>query len=86
MHPLLLSGLNHVCVGILVKPNKDDIVRPVATYASETWTFTKADKRALGLFERSSGVLLSCAQDKGQWRTYIYKLYEPDLVKYIEIN
>jgi hypothetical protein len=28
------------------------LVRPVATCASETWTLTKADERALGLFER----------------------------------
>jgi hypothetical protein len=27
--------------------------RPAATYASETWTLTKADGRALGLFERN---------------------------------
>jgi hypothetical protein len=28
------------------------LVRPVVTYASETWTLTKTDKRVLGLFER----------------------------------
>jgi hypothetical protein len=28
------------------------LVRPVATYASETWTLTNADERALGPFER----------------------------------
>jgi hypothetical protein len=27
------------------------LVKPVATYASETWTFTKADERVLGIFE-----------------------------------
>jgi hypothetical protein len=68
------------------------LVRPVATYASETWTLTKADERALGLFERKIlGSIFGAVQDKGQWRRRynfeLYKLYdEPDLVKYIKIN
>jgi hypothetical protein len=42
------------------------VVRPVATYASETWTLKKADENALGLFDRKilrsiSGAVL----DKG---------------------
>jgi hypothetical protein len=28
------------------------LVRPVATYASEIWTLSKADEGTLGLFER----------------------------------
>jgi hypothetical protein len=45
------------------------VVRPVATYASETWTLTKADERALGLFERKVlRSILGAVQDKGQWR------------------
>jgi hypothetical protein len=70
------------------------VVRPVATYASETWTLTKvkAEERALGLFERKIlGSIFGAVQDKGQWRRRhnfeLYKLYdEPDLVKYIKLN
>jgi hypothetical protein len=71
---------------------KKVLVRLVATYASETWTLTKADKRALGLFERKILRSISGAvQDKELWRTRynfeLYKLYgEPDFVKYININ
>jgi hypothetical protein len=68
------------------------LVRPVATYASETRTLTKAYETALGLFEKK--ILKStfgAVQDKGQWRRRynfeLYKLYdETDLVKYININ
>jgi hypothetical protein len=57
-----------------------------------TWTLTKADERALGLFERKIlGSLFGAVRDEGQWRRRynfeLYKLYdEPDLVKYIQIN
>jgi tRNA splicing ligase len=45
------------------------LVRPVATYTSETWTLTKADERAVGLFERKIlRSIFGAAQDKGQWR------------------
>jgi hypothetical protein len=45
------------------------VARPVSTYASETWTLTKADERALGLFERKVlRSILGAVQDKGQWR------------------
>jgi hypothetical protein len=33
----------------------------MANYASETWTLTKADERALGLLERT-------VLDEGKWR------------------
>jgi hypothetical protein len=62
----------------------------VAIYASETWTLTKTDERALGLFERKVlRCIFGAVQDKGQWiRTYNFELYilcdEPDLVKYIK--
>jgi hypothetical protein len=68
------------------------LVRQVATYASETWTLTKADERALGLFERKiHRSVFGAVRDKGQWRRRynfeFYKLYdEPDLVKYINID
>jgi hypothetical protein len=66
------------------------LLRPVATYASETWTLTKADERALGLFEiKILRSILGVVQDKGQWRRrYNCELYtlndEPHLVKYIK--
>jgi hypothetical protein len=68
------------------------LVRPVATYASETWTLTKADDRALGLFGRKIlRSVFGTVQDKGQWRRRynfeLYKLYdESDLAKCIKIN
>jgi hypothetical protein len=67
-------------------------VRPIATHASEIWTLTRADERALGLFERKIlGNISGAVQDKGQWRRrYNFELYilfyEPDLVKYIKIS
>jgi hypothetical protein len=57
-----------------------------------TWTLTKADERALGLFERKIlRSIFGAVQNKEQWRRRynfeLYKLYdEPDLVKYIKIN
>jgi hypothetical protein len=68
------------------------LVRPAATYASETWTLTKADGRALGLLEKKIlRSIFPALQDIGQWRRrynfQLYKLYdESDLVKYIKIN
>jgi hypothetical protein len=61
-------------------------VRPVFTYASETWVLFKVDGRSLGLFERR---VLRCIFEavhvKGAWRkSYNYKLYklfnEPDII------
>jgi hypothetical protein len=43
------------------------LIRPVATYASETWTLTMADERALGLFGRKIlGSVFGAVRDKGQ--------------------
>jgi hypothetical protein len=66
------------------------LVRPVARYASKTWTLTKADERAIGLFERKIlKSVFGALQDKGQWRRYnfeVYKLHdEPDLFSYIKL-
>jgi hypothetical protein len=68
------------------------LVRPVLTYASETWTLSKIDERLLSVFERR---ILRCifgaVQENGVWRKrYNHELYElfnePDIVKYIKIN
>jgi hypothetical protein len=50
----------------------------VLTYASETWTLSKTDKRLLSVFERR---ILTCifgaVQENGVWRKrYNYELYE----------
>jgi hypothetical protein len=56
------------------------IVRPVAAYASETWTLTKAGERALELFERKIlGSIFGAVQDKGQWR----RRYNLNYVNYV---
>jgi hypothetical protein len=64
------------------------LVRPVLTYASETWTLSKTDERLLNVFERR---ILRCifvaVQENGVWRKrYNHELYElfnePDIVKY----
>jgi hypothetical protein len=45
------------------------LISPVATYASETWTLTKADERALDMFDRKIlSSIFGAVQDKGQWR------------------
>jgi hypothetical protein len=50
----------------------------VATYASETWTLTKAYERALGLFERKiPRRIFGAVHDKEQWRRrYNFELYK----------
>jgi hypothetical protein len=53
-------------------------MRPVLTYASQTWTLSKTDKRLLSVFERR---ILTCifgaVQENGVWRKrYNYELYE----------
>ena len=68
------------------------LIRPVLTYASETWTLCKTNKRRLSLFE---GKVLRCVfgakQKNGTWRKrYNYELYEifnePNIVNYIKVE
>jgi hypothetical protein len=67
-------------------------VRPVLTYASETWTWSKTDKRLLSLHERKVLRCISGAvQKNGLWRKrYNHKLHELfndlDIVKYTKLN
>jgi hypothetical protein len=53
------------------------LIRPLLTYASETWTLSEINERRLSLFERK---LLRCIfgakQENGTWRKrYNYELY-----------
>jgi len=66
------------------------LIRPVLTYASQTWTLSKSNERRLGLFERK---VLRCifgakqGTKHGQ-KIYNYELYEiiheSNIVNYIE--
>jgi hypothetical protein len=70
----------------------ETLVRPILTYASETWVLSKADERSFGLFERRVlRCIFEAVQDKGTWRKrYNHELYklcnEPDITKYMKIN
>lgn len=68
------------------------LIRPVLTYASETWTLPKINERRLGLFERR---VLRCIcgakQENGTWRKrYNHELYElyndSDIANYIKVK
>ena len=54
------------------------LIRPVLTYASETWTLSKINGRRLGLFERRVlRCIFGAKQENGIWRKrYSYGLYE----------
>jgi hypothetical protein len=68
------------------------LVRSIATYSSEIWTFVRADETTLCLSERNIlRSIFGAVQNKGQRRKLhnfeLYKLCgEPDLVKYTKIN
>jgi hypothetical protein len=54
------------------------LIRPVLTYASETWTLSKINEQRLSLFERK---VLQCIfrvkQENETWqKRYNYELYE----------
>jgi hypothetical protein len=54
------------------------LIRPVLTYASETWTLSKINERRLGLFERRVlRCIFGAKQENGTWpKRYNYDLYE----------
>jgi hypothetical protein len=54
------------------------LIRPVLTYASQTWTLSKTNERRLGLFERRVlRCIFGAKQENGTWRKrYNYELYE----------
>jgi len=68
------------------------LIRPVLTYASETWTFSKTNERWLSLFERKVlRCLFGAKQENGTWRKrYNYELYEifneSNIVNYIKVK
>jgi hypothetical protein len=65
-------------------------IRPVLTYASETWTLSKINERRLGLFERRVlRCIFGAKQENGTWqKRYNCELYEmfkdSDIVVYIK--
>jgi hypothetical protein len=67
-------------------------VRPVLTYASETWTLSTTDERLLSVFKIwILRCIFGAVQENGVWRKrYNHELYElfneDDNVKYIKIN
>ena len=66
------------------------LIRPVLTYASETWTLSKTNERQLGLFERRVlRCIFGAKQENGTWRKrYNHELYElfndSNIVNYIK--
>jgi hypothetical protein len=68
------------------------LVRPLLTYASETWTLTKNNERRLGLFERKVlRCIFGAKQENGTWRKrYNHELYEifndSNIVNYIKVK
>ena len=68
------------------------LIRPVLTYASETWTLSKTNERRLSLFERKVlRYIFGAKQENGTWRKrYNYELYEifnePNIVNYIKVK
>ena len=68
------------------------LIRPVLTYASETWTLSKTNERRVSLFERKAlRCIFGAKQENEIWRKrYSYELYEtfnePNFVNYIKVN
>ena len=68
------------------------IIRPVATYVSETWTLTKSQTNQLSIFERKVlRKIYGAVNIDGLWRhrynNELYKLYkEIDIVKFLKIQ
>jgi hypothetical protein len=66
------------------------LVRPVLSYASETWPLSRLDERLLSTFERRIlRYIFGPVEDIGTWRRRynheLYKLFnEPDITGYIK--
>lgn len=82
--------------GVITKKSKllvyKTLIKPVLTYASETWTMTKSDEDLLGCFERKIlRHIYRGVQENGVWRRRcnfeLYRLYEePNIVRSIKVN
>jgi hypothetical protein len=68
------------------------LIRPVLTYASETWTLSKINERRLSPFKRKVlRCIFGAKQENGTWRKrYNYELCgtfsEPNIVTYIKVK
>jgi hypothetical protein len=68
------------------------LIRPVLTYASESWTLTKKDENTLLVFERKIlRKIFGPTCDRGRWRIrYNHELQalyaEPNIVQFIKIQ
>jgi hypothetical protein len=68
------------------------LIRPVLTYASETWTVSEINEWQLSLFERKMiRCIFGVKQENGTWRKrYNYELYEtfnePNIATYIKVK
>ena len=68
------------------------LIRPVLTYASETWTLSKTNERRLSLFERKVlRCIFGAKQENGTWRKRyncgLYEIFkEPNIVNYIKLK
>jgi len=68
------------------------LIRPVLTYASETWTLSKTNERWLSLFERKAlRCIFGAKQENEIWRKrYNYELCktfgESNIVNYIKVK
>jgi hypothetical protein len=68
------------------------LIRSVVTYASETWTDSKANEWRLGLFERKVlRCIFGAKQENEIWqKRYNYELYkifnDSDVVNYIKVK
>jgi hypothetical protein len=63
------------------------LVRPMLSYASETWPLSRLDERLLSIFEkRILRYIFGPVEENGTWRRrrYNYELYklfnEPDII------
>jgi len=68
------------------------LIRPVLTYASETWTLSKISERRLSLFERKVlRCIFGAKQENGIWRKRyncdVYDIFnEPNMVTSIKVK
>lgn len=86
----------HLTNSLISRPTKSIIyrtlIKPVLTYACETWSLTKAEEQTLGVFERKIlRTIYGGVNDNGVWRrrynNELYQLYgHPDVVTDIKFH